>query len=62
MPKFNSVAINSEYDLTEDEERKMDLISNAIIDIILSNPAKYTKIPLSYCEKSNNLIVKDRMR
>lgn len=47
-----------ESHLTPDEERRMDLISNAIIDILLANPIKFNKTPLSYLSESNSLIVK----
>ena len=35
--------IPPEYELTQEEERDMDFISNHLIDLILSNPEKYLK-------------------
>ena len=48
--------------LTPEEERQMDLISNAIIDLILANPGKFTKRHLPNKEKGDNLVVKDDMK
>lgn len=50
--------IPPEFVLTPDEEGQLDLISNAIIDIILANRGEATKTPLPYQEKSNSVVVK----
>lgn len=48
--------------LTPEEEKQMDFISNAIIDIILSKRKIPTKTPLLCSEKDNNFIVKGNMK
>ncbi len=42
-----------DYSLSDEEERQMDLISNAVIDLMLTNPSKHLK----YILKKTNLIL-----